>query len=150
MGDTGELDPVPAYETEFADALPPDAIAADPEELRYALHPPRRFPWLRRLFGVVAVVGLLWIGAAAGWSWTQQQWFVGEMDGKVTIYRGVHTTLLGFDLYTPYQASDLQIGELADVYQQEVEDGLHQDSLAAAQQKIRELQADADTGTSTP
>jgi protein phosphatase len=147
MGDPGELEPVPAYDEEFADELPADAIAADPEEARYALHPPRRFPWLRRLFVLLAVLGVLWIAAAAGWSWTQSQWFVGEKDGQVTIYRGVHTTLLGVDLYTPYQTSDLQLDQLADVYQQQVEDGLHQDSLAAARQKIRDLQADADTGT---
>ncbi|MEX0429275.1 PP2C family serine/threonine-protein phosphatase, partial [Nocardioides sp. DS6] len=148
MGDTGELEAV----SDDGDEVPAGAIDHDPEEARYALHPPRRFPWLRRLLLVLAVVGVLWVAAAAGWSWTQTQWFVGEKDGKVAIYRGVHTTLLGLDLYKPYQTSDLDLDELADVYQQEVQDGLHQDSLAAARDKVRDLQADAvgaDTGAAT-
>ena len=140
MGDTGELEPITDYDGE---EVPADAIAADPEELRYALHPPRRYAWLRRILALVAVIGVLWVAAAGAWSWSQQQWFVGEKEGKVAIYRGVHTTLLGIDLYTAYQTSDLQLSDLADVYQQEVQDGLHQDSLAAARQKVRDLQADA-------
>lgn len=148
-GDTGELEPISDFEGE---EVPADAIAADPEELRYALHPPRRYTWLQRILALAAVVGVLWIAAAGAWSWTQQQWFVGDKDGMVTIYRGVHTTLLGFDLYIPYQTSNLSLSDLADVYQQEVQDGLHQDSLDAARQKVRDLQADAaadgaDTGS---
>ncbi|MFT4082848.1 MAG: protein phosphatase 2C domain-containing protein [Nocardioides sp.] len=137
MGDTGELEPI------TDDDVPADAITADPEELRYALRPPRRFVWLRRIFALVAVIGVLWVAAAAGWAWTQQQWFVGEKDGKVAIYRGVHTTLLGLDLYDVYQTSDLDLSDLADVYQSQVSDGLHQDSLAAARRKVQELADDS-------
>ena len=88
---------------------------------------------------VLLVVGLVWIAAAAGWSWTQKQWYVGEQGGKVTIFRGVHTTLLGFDLSTAYQTSDLAVDQLPDTYADQIRDGIHRDSLEQARAKVQEL-----------
>jgi len=144
MGDTGELDPVPAEDDDGHPVEPPPgAIAADPEEARYALHPPRRHPVLRTLLGLLVAIGLIWVALAGAWTWTQTQWFVGEQDGEVVIYRGVNTTVLGFDLYEPYQTTGLEISGLADVYQQQIADGVPQDSLEAARDKVRDLAADS-------
>ena len=57
-GDTGELDPVPA---DLPDDAPYDAIDADPEAVRYAPRPPRRYIWAKRLFALAIVVGLGWL-----------------------------------------------------------------------------------------
>jgi len=159
-GDTGELEPVTAdlLETDDASAagaaataaavgsgeVPAEAIANDPldaERRRYALQPHRggARSWIRGILALLLVVGLVWIAAAAGWSWTQKQWYVGEQGGKVTIFRGVHTTLLGFDLSTAYQTSDLEVGQLPDAYADQIRDGIHRDSLAQARTKVQEL-----------
>ena len=140
-GDTGELEPVDA---EVAD-LPPGAIEADPldphatEAARYAPRPPRRFAWLRRVLALVLVVGLLWVAAATAWSWTQRQFFVGEHDGRVAIFRGVHSTVAGFELYSPYQTTDLDVAQLAPFDLRKVRATVSQTDLDAAHRYVEEL-----------
>jgi protein phosphatase len=147
-GDTGELEPIPAEDIDVpAEAIPNDPI--DPEQERYALRPHRGGlrTWLRGLLGLLVVVGLLWIGAAAAWSWSQKQWYVGEQSGKVTIFRGVHTTLLGIDLSTAYQSTDLELSSLPDAYADQVRDGIHRDTLDQARAKVRELLCESTPGS---
>ena len=136
MGDTGELEPVPADPSLPAGAIPADP-EVDPEALRYALRPPRRHPVLRTLLWVALLVGILWVAAAGAWSWTQTQYFIGEQDGKVTIFRGVNASLLGVDLSTPYETSNVSISDLPEAYADQVHGGLHQDSLQAAEDLVR-------------
>ena len=152
-GDTGELEPIDA---EIPDDLPfaihSDPI--DPEAARYAPQPPPRFVWLRRLMVLLIVVGVLWIGAAAAWSWSQRQYYVGQDDGTVVIYRGLSTDLLGISLSTPYQSSDVSISDLAGIDSRRVDQGIPADDLADARDKVRDLGAeriepDSSTDSST-
>ena len=107
-GDTGELEPVPGdIPDDVGFAITNDPI--DPEEARYAPRPPRRFAWLRRLLVLVFLVGVVWMLAAGAWSWTQRQYYVGEYDGQVTIYRGVNADLPGVELSQPYETSDIAL-----------------------------------------
>ena len=148
-GDTGELEPVDA---DVAD-LPPGAIATDPldpEAARYAPRAPRRHPWLRRLLVVAVVVGLLWAAGAVGWSWTQRQFFVGEHDGKVTIFRGINTSLAGFDLSTPFETTDLDVDGLEPYDVRQLESGVSQHDLAAAHRYVEELAGRLTTPATTP
>jgi protein phosphatase len=69
----------------------------------------------------------------------QRQWYVGEHDGKVTVFRGVNSTVLGFDLSTAYQTTDLPLDRLPDAYAEQVKAGIHRDSLAQAREKVQEL-----------
>lgn len=139
-GDTGELEPVQA---EILDDLP-YAITADPidpEEARYAPRPPRRFVWLKRLLALVLLVGLAWVGIAAAWSWTQGQYYVGEQDGTVVIFRGVNTELAGLSLSEPYESSDVELDRLGEVEADRVREGIAYDNLEDAEQKVRDLAA---------
>lgn len=143
MGDTGELEPVPAD----AD-VPPEAIPSDPElddeQLRYALRPPRRYPWLRRILALIALVGAVWILTAGSWSWTQRQYYIGEQDGNVAIFRGMHGHVLWVDLSHPYATTNLKVTDLNDYYQEQVRGGgTHPDSLDHVEQTVRDWQRDA-------
>ncbi len=140
-GDTGELEPVPA-----TDPLPAGAIASDPidhaEELRYAPRPPRRFVWLKRLSVAAVLLGLLWMALAGAYVWTQKQYYVGVHDGAVTVFRGIDTQLVGVDLGTPYEQSDLAVATLSDYVRGTVERGIEASSLDDARQTIENLAAE--------
>ncbi|WP_246142763.1 PP2C family protein-serine/threonine phosphatase [Nocardioides rubriscoriae] len=151
-GDTGELEPI---EAEIPDDLP-HAVATDPlvhvdpETARYAPQPRPRYAWLRSLMAAVIVVGLLWIGAAAAWSWVQRQYYVGEQDGVVVIHRGVDASLPGLDLSEVVVVTTLRVDDLEEFDRDMVRDGIPVDDLSEARDRVEELSAKrrpADPGT---
>ena len=106
-GDTGELEPVQAE-------IPDDVAVRDPLRpdrprggaLRPAAAAPLHLdpPRSSCCWSSSACSGS---PAPAAWSWTQSQYYVGEYDGMVTIYRGVNADLPGVDLSSPYEVTDL-------------------------------------------
>ncbi|WP_370250259.1 PP2C family serine/threonine-protein phosphatase [Nocardioides sp.] len=144
-GDTGELEPI---EAELADipgipegigwVIPTDPVY-DPESLRYAPQAPPRFRALRMLMGLVVVAGLVWAGLAATWVYVQQQYYVGEEDGVVVIYRGLDASLPGFPLSEVVVRSDISLDELSEFDMETVTDGIPADSLADAQRTVEGL-----------
>jgi PPM family protein phosphatase len=139
-GDTGELEPIRA---EIPDDVPfaIETDPVDPEEARYAPRPPRRFLVARRMLAGVAVVGVVWIAAAAAYSWSQNQYYVGEHDGAVTIYRGLNADLAGVQLSRPYETSNVTLDRLSDYDASTVRDGIDADSLDDARRAVRRLAA---------
>ncbi len=138
-GDTGELPPIP---DEIPDELRPGVIPndpLDPENLRYAPQPPRRFVLMRRLLVVAMLAGIIWVAAAAGVTWTRSQYFVGEQDGHVTIFRGINTSVVGVSLATAFETSDVQVDDLSGYDQSRVTEGIAASSLEAAEEQIRTL-----------
>jgi protein phosphatase len=137
-GDTGELEAVNAeIPDDVPFAIPTDPI--DPEEARYAPRPPDRFLWLKRLLGVMIVVGLVWIGLAAAWSWSQQQYYVGEHDGVVTIYRGLNADLPGIELSSPYETTNVEVDRLSDFDADNVREGIDAGNLEDARNTVDNL-----------
>ncbi len=131
-GDTGEIPPVPG------DA-PAGAFAGDPidhETARYAPRPPHRHAGLRRVLAAAVVLGLAWIVLAAGWSWSQHQFYVAEEDGKVAIFRGVDASLPGISLSHPYEVSDVDLDRLSDNDAETVREGFEVTSLDEARQTV--------------
>lgn len=126
-GDTGELDPVPGDEA---------AAPVDPEELRYAPRPPRRFVWLRRI-ALLAALGVLVAGAGAGaYSWTQGQYYVAADGDRVAIYRGIDADLPGLDLSELHETSEITIASLPDYHAAQVRDGISADDLEDARKIV--------------
>ncbi|MCW2790998.1 MAG: serine/threonine-protein phosphatase [Nocardioides sp.] len=139
-GDTGELDPVPAdIPDDVPFAISNDPI--DPEQARYAPRPPRRFTWFRRFLALVILVGVVWVGVAAAWSWSQQQYYVGEQDGTVVIFRGVNADLPGLSLSSPYETTDVELDRLSEFDAGNVRDGIDAGDLADAQRTVDNLAA---------
>jgi protein phosphatase len=127
-GDTGEIPPVP-------DDVPPGAYVADPidpETARYAPREPGRHPVLRRLLVAAVLLGLTWVVLAAGWSWSQQQFYVGEHEGRVAIFRGVDADLPGISLSHPYETTDVDLDRLSDVDADAVREGIEAGDLDEA------------------
>ncbi|MBO0845944.1 MAG: protein phosphatase 2C domain-containing protein [Nocardioides sp.] len=138
-GDTGELEPVLA---EIPDDLPPGVpyvIDPDPETVRYAPRAPRRHPWLRRGLVLLFLIGLAWMAGAAAWSWSQHQYYVGEQDGVVTIFRGVQADVPGVDLSHAYQTTNIRVDQLDPSSARSVQQGLGAGSLDDAQRTVQRL-----------
>jgi serine/threonine protein phosphatase PrpC len=139
-GDTGELEPVRAeIPDDVAFAIETDPV--DPEAARYAPRPPRRFVVARRVLAGVAVVGVAWIAGAAAYSWSQQQFYVGDHDGTVTIFRGVDADVPGVSLSQPYETTNVTLARLSDYDASTVREGIDADSLGDAQDAVRRLAA---------
>ncbi len=117
----------------------------DPEELRYAPRPPKRFPWVRRILAVLIILGLI---AGAGWygyRWTQDQYYVGTDGDFVAIFQGVDADIPGVTLTKVYEKQQqLQVDKLPTYNRQQVESNIEADDLAGARAIVGELQRTAD------
>jgi len=135
-GDTGELEPIPA---DAPHAFANDPI--DPESHRYALRAPSRFGVLKAVLRAAIVVGLLWIGAAAVWHWSQQQYYVGQDNGRVAVFRGVEGDLLGLQLSHVYETTDVELANLGSYEAGRVREGIGVEGLTEAHDTIASLAA---------
>lgn len=120
------------------------AGALDPEELRYAPRPPKRFPWLRRIAVLVVILGLIGGGAWFAYSWTQKQYYVGTDGDYVAIFKGVEADLPGLTLSKVYERQALQVDKLPTYSREQVEGNIQADNLAGARTIVGELQRTAD------
>lgn len=152
-GDTGELEPIDA---DILDEVP-FAIHADPidpEEARYAPFARPRYTWLRRLCVLLVAAGLLWTLGAAAFAWSQNQYYVGDRDGAVVIYRGVDASLPGLDLSSPHQTTNVTLDRLSDYTADQVRGGITADSIDEARTIVSNLAEDMEpaepTGEATP
>jgi PPM family protein phosphatase len=144
-GDTGEMEPVAA---ELPDDLPPGidfAIDPDPETARYAPRAPRPRRWARRLLIVGCVLGVLWMVGVSLWSWSQHQYYVGEQDGIVTIFRGVQADVPGVSLSHAYETTNVHVSDLDPYTARSVEQGIGAGSLDDAQRTVARLAANQQT-----
>ena len=130
-GDTGELEPVPGLETESA--------PVDPEELRYAPRPPRRFAWLRRIAILIALAVVLALAGTAAYSWTQKQYYVAADGPRVAIYQGIDAAVPGMTLSKLYQPSKITLAALPAYRAAQVRDGISADDLADARNIVANI-----------
>ena len=130
--DTGELEPVD-------DDNGRDGGDLDPEEMRYAPRPPRRFTWARRLAVLVVLAILIAIVAVAGYQWTQSQYYVANDSDRVAIFQGVEADVPGLNMHHVEEDSDLTLEELPTYNQRQVRDGISATSLEDARSIVSRL-----------
>ena len=100
-------------------------------------------PFARRVFALVALLGLVWMAAAATYSRSQQQFYVGEEDRTVTIFRGQDADILGISLSRPYEATNVTLDRLSDYDASTVRKGIDADSLDDAREVVMRLAGNA-------
>jgi protein phosphatase len=64
--------------------------------------------WLRRTVIAVVILAVAGVGAKL---YIDRQWFVGVSDGRVAIFKGIPTKVLGVDLATLVEATDIPAAE---------------------------------------
>ncbi len=127
-GDTGEIEPVPG-----------DPSDVDPEALRYAPQPPRRFGWVRRIVALLVLLGLVVAGGVLAYNWSQQQYYVAASDGRVAIYRGIQADLPGVTMHRVAETTDVTLEALPDYRADQVRSGIPADDLPAARDIVTRL-----------
>lgn len=127
-GDTGELEPVPG-----------ESEPVDPEQLRYAPRPPKRFVWLRRVAILVVIAAIFAFLGTTAFRWTQNQYYVGADAGNVVIFRGVQADVPGLALSSVYEETGVELDALPEYRAGLVERGIAADDLADARDIIGRL-----------
>ncbi|WP_183408256.1 PP2C family protein-serine/threonine phosphatase [Nocardioides pocheonensis] len=122
----------------------------DPEELRYAPRPPRRFGWARRLAVLAVLVLLLGLGAGALYSWSQGQYYVSDDGGTVVIFKGVKAELPGVRTHRVAERTGLTLAELESYDAGRVRSGISAEGLGDARRIIADLKVSCPTPTPTP
>jgi serine/threonine protein phosphatase PrpC len=99
---------------------------------------------LGKLVGAVAAVAVVIAGGAyAAYAWTQQQFFVGESQGKVTVFQGVKDDLGPLKLSTALVVSDVAVTDLPETYRVIVQNGVTATDRADADARVAELRQQA-------
>jgi protein phosphatase len=127
-GDTGEMEPVPG---ETADV--------DPEALRYAPRPPRRFGWFRRILALVVLLAVIAAAGLFAYNWSQKQYYVAVADEKVAIFRGIQSDLPGVTLHSVAEHTDVTVQALPEFNLDQVRSGIPAESLDHARDIVSEL-----------
>jgi protein phosphatase len=87
---------------------------------------------------VAIIAGLSWWG----WTWSQQQYYVGAASGKVAIYQGLPQSLGSVTLSSVHEvAEDVALADLPSFSRQRVQDAIVANDLADARRIVAELRA---------
>jgi protein phosphatase len=87
---------------------------------------------------LLVVVAGLW----GAYAWTQTQYFVGDDDGNVVIFKGIPQTLGPVTLHSVAEVSDVAMEDLKPFERERVESGLRTDNLAEARDIVDSLRKD--------
>lgn len=141
--DLEEGDPEPE-EPRTAPPPPPPPPSEEPAE-----RPRRR--WRRALLWLGAVLVLLAVAAVGTRLYVDTQWFVGEHEGNVALFRGIPTKVLGYDLFTLEEDTDIPAEEAARLQPYaELRDGITAGSEQEARALIRQIRDDLEESAPLP
>jgi protein phosphatase len=127
-----------------------DLDGLDPEELRYAPRPPRRFLWTRRLAVLGVLVLLIGLGAGALYSWSQGQYYVSDDSGDVVIFKGVKAQVPGVATHHVAERTGLTLADLESYDASRVRSGISAEDLKDARRIVEDLKIDCPTPSPTP
>jgi PPM family protein phosphatase len=116
-----------------------DGDGGDGEDDAYGQRGKRRWPIVKMT--VVLLVLLLGGGAYGAWWYNQRQYFVGQQDGFVAIFRGTNQSIAGISLSSLVSRSALPVGQLGVSDQGAIAQTISKSSLTDARALVDSLQA---------
>ncbi|MET9498237.1 Stp1/IreP family PP2C-type Ser/Thr phosphatase [Streptomyces sp. NPDC006552] len=106
--------------------------------------PRRGRKWIKRSLYTVLALAVIGGGLYGGYRWTQTQYFVGSNDEHVALYRGINQDLAWVSLSkVEKDHPEIELKYLPPYQKKQVEASIAEGDLAAAQDKIVELSAQA-------
>jgi protein phosphatase len=135
--------------TDTAGAAPVPATSSD-EPARPPRRPVRRGRLVAWGVGVILVLVAVVIGVRA---YLNHQWYVGEANGRVVIYQGIPTTVLGFELSHVSRSTDLSAAAAARLDPwRDLSAGITANNLAEAEAIVSQIRQDlaSSAGGTTP
>jgi protein phosphatase len=127
-------------EEQYQPDVQPDEDLAD--EVDDEETPPRRRAWLTVLGALLLVIGLVLAGWG-GYRWTQTQYYVGEADGQVAVFRGIPATAGPLTFSTPVELTGTRVDELPGFVADRVHETIRATSLEDARGRADRLIEDA-------
>ena len=82
-------------------------------------------------------------GSYAAYAWTRQQYYIGSLEGQVTVFRGVDQNLGPISLSSPDEETDIPVADLPDSYQRSLEDGIGVSGRTEAGERVDDLRLQA-------
>ncbi|MFJ8954061.1 MULTISPECIES: Stp1/IreP family PP2C-type Ser/Thr phosphatase [unclassified Streptomyces] len=125
---------------------PPDSGAV--EGFSYSdedfVKPRPRLRWLKRSLYTVLALAVIGGGLYGGYRWTQTQYYVGTNEAHVALYRGISQDLAWVSLSdVEKDHPEIELKYLPPYQRKQVDATIAEGDLAAAQDKIQELSAQA-------
>jgi serine/threonine protein phosphatase PrpC len=111
------------------------------EDDEYERRGRRRWPIVSA--ALVLLVLLVGGGGYGFWRYNQSQYYVGEQDGSVAIFRGTNQSLAGINMSSLVQRTNLPVSQLTTGDQALVAQTISQGSVSGAQQVINQLKTHA-------
>lgn len=108
--------------------------------------PPTRKPRKRRLAGLVvvlSVIAIVLIGMVGFWAWAHDQYYVGDVNGKVGIYQGIHDGFGENGFSKAIQTSETAVSALPEYSQSRIAETIPASSLDAARNIVATLESQA-------
>ncbi len=150
--------PDPAAQDDLADTLEQAMIAGSTDEEQYQpdIQPdddlddeadketaaPKKRTWLTLVGVLLLVVGLALAGWA-GYRWTQTQYYVGEADGQVAVFRGIPATVGPLTFSTPVELTGTRVDELPGFVADRLDETIRATSLENARERADRVISDA-------
>jgi len=130
-------------ETETSEIIDPDPLVDEElidegDDDPGILPPPKRHPLLAAIVTllIAAAVG---IGLWQGYEWTQRQYFVGESQGYVAIYRGLPANVGPLTLSQPVELTTTRVEDLPVFFADRLNGTIRASSLAEAREHAERL-----------
>lgn len=120
------------------DIQPDDHEDEDEEEA-----PRKKRAWLTVVGVLLLVVGLA-VACWAGYRWTQTQYYVGESDGQVAVFRGIPASVGPLTFSTPVELTGARVSDLPAFVGNRVNETIRATSLEDARGRAERLISEAD------
>ena len=139
--------PIPTTPAAKAAALTKSATEGDEPDggVTLAEEGPRSRPATLLRLAAAAVVAAVVVagGSYAAYAWSQQQYYLTDAGGVVTVYRGVDQTLGPVSLSSPAWSTTIPVEDLPSSYRDSLQNGIQVSDRAAAEARVADLRVQA-------